>query len=574
MDYNNHNNYEDEDPQKAEIDELGDDLKRFESDGDEENTTFFGAIKEIAIKYRKFIVIFFFIAITWTVTNYVFYSIAHNSIYTAIKVYFYDGSSVINHYTNLEIQNDNYKKGEQLRLEGKYSDAIPHFETALSELKNKYSEDDLIIAQTRMHLGVSYMLVDNLADAYEQFGNAYVAYKNTLGDDNDNTNEARMYWAITNGLESDYEAAIRDATDAFNRIKYFGTRGECSYYLSEFFNKKGDYNRALECNDRYLGYLDSIVGFRLSNSVFLRKANGEILRGDIFYNATELENSDECYESALKDLENAEEAPGNEDLTLEINDLRFRSYQRLAEIKAWFGDDESAEDMFVKALECYGNAGGDDYDSLYLSSINAYKNSSSKLPQILLDNLDKTIAINGENNEYTVRQLRLLSEYYLGEQDYNNALAVNERSLDIQKNLLEEESPLSLNVYEALASSCLGLEEYEQAKKWALEGLRISTKIYGYKAQRTTQYIYQIIACMNKTKQYEKALTIIELCKTIDIPESESDSLPSWKDLEKRYIEKVDDKEKVSVCVKNAEELRGTITKGNYYSVIRSVILE
>ena len=168
------------------------------------------------------------------------------------KMYFYDGSSVINDYINLKIQNDNYNKGEQLRLDYKYSDAIPYFEKVLSELQNVYPEDDLIIAQTRMNLGVSYLVVDNLADAHEQFGNAYVAYKKTLGDDNDNTNEARMYWAITNELESDYEAAIRDATDAFERMKYFGIKAEASYYLCEFFNLKGDNKSALEWNDRFL----------------------------------------------------------------------------------------------------------------------------------------------------------------------------------------------------------------------------------------------------------------------------------------------------------------------------------
>ena len=94
-----------------------------------------------------FFIIFFSVAIIWLVTNVVFYSIANNSIYTAIKVYMYDGSSVINYYTNLEIQNDNYKKGEQLRQEYKYSDAIPYFEKALSDLQNAYSEDDLEIAQ-------------------------------------------------------------------------------------------------------------------------------------------------------------------------------------------------------------------------------------------------------------------------------------------------------------------------------------------------------------------------------------------------------------------------------------------
>lgn len=556
--------HENENQRKALIDELDDDWFSYAS--------FVDFFKELFKKYRKYFIISYSIAILWLVINAVFYLIAHNSIYTAINIYLYDGSSVINHYTKLEIHNDNYKKGELFRQENKYLDAIPYFEKALSELQNEHSEDDLIIAQTRMHLGVSYLSVDNMTAAHEQFSNAYVAYKNVLGDDNDNTNEARLYWAVTNQMESNYETAIGDATDAFERMNYFGAKQEVCYYLCDFFKRKGDYKHALEWNDRFLGYIDSIVGPRLNNFVYIRKADGEILRGSIFYYARELENSDECYESALKDLENAEKAPGKDDFTLTINQLRFKAYQSLSEVKSGLGDDESAKDLFAKALACYDNAGGNDYDSLYLSSVNAYKNNSSELPQILLNNLDQTIAINDENNIYTVQQLLILSEYYLQERDYNNALAVNERALDIQKNLLAEETPDSLDIYNNLAACCIALEDYEQAENWAMEGLRISTEIYGYKAQRTKPYVVKMIVCMNKTKQYEKALTIIELCITIGIPDSTFNSQELWEDLEKRYIEKVGDAEAVTACVDNAEKLSKTMNEGNFCSVIKMII--
>ena len=562
--------HEDEDQRKDLIAELDDDRVRYES-GDEDEITFVGAVKEIIGKHKRFFIIFFSIAIIWFVANIVFYSIANNSIYTAIKVYLYDGSSVINRYTELEIQNDNYNKGEQLRRECMYSDAIPYFEKALTELQKDYSEDDMIIAQTRMHLGVSYLATDKLSDANEQFSNAFVAYKNALGEDNDNTNEARMYWAITNQMENDYETAIRDGTDAFERMKYFGTKQEDSYYLSDFFNRKGDYKHALEWNDRFLGYIDSIVG-RLSNYVYIRKANGEILRGDIFLNARELENSDTSYVAALEDLEKAENAPGKEDFSQTINDLRFRAYQRLSVVKSGLGDDKSSDEMLAKALEYYDNAGGNDYDSLYLSSLEAYQNNSDDLPRILLNNLDKTIAINGENNEYTVRQLEILSEYYLREKDYNSALAVNERALAIQKNLLAEETPQSLGIYSNLAACYLGLEDYEHAEVWALEGLKKSTDIYGYKAQRTKPYVTQLIACMNQTQQYEKALTIIELCKIVGIPESKNSTLPSWEVLEERYIEKIGDEKKAAACKYNTEELRDTINEENFCTVIEKII--
>ena len=564
--------YEDENQRKALIDELENDRKIYESDGDQGDITFFEALKAIFIKHRRFYVIFCSIAAIWLVTNVMFYLIANNSIYTAIKVYMYDGSSVINRYTNLEIQNDNYKKGEQLRLENKYSDAIPYFEKALSDLLNIYSEDDLEIAQTRMHLGVSYLSVDNLTDAHEQFSNAYVAYRKTLGDNNDNTNEARMYWAITNQLEGDYEAAIRDATDAFDRMKYFGIKQEDSYYLSVFFNRKGDYKLALDWNNRFLGYIDSIVG-RLSNYIYIRKANGEILRGDLFLNARELEKSDIAYTAALEDLKTAETAPGKKDFALTINNLRFRTYQRLSEVKHGLGDDESADEMLARALECYGNVGGNDYDSLYLSSINAYKNNSSELPQILLNNLDQTIAINGENNEYTVRQLQVLSEYYLKERNYSDALAVNERSLAIQKNLLAEKAPQSLGIYSNLAACYLGLDDFEQAAEQALEGLKTSTEIYGYKGQRTKLYVSQLVACMNQTQRYENALMIIAICKEIGIPESTNSTLPSWEELENQYMEKVSDNENVTACKDEAEKLCKTINGKNFCEVIEMIVL-
>ena len=561
-----------EDQRKVLIDELENERNIFESDSHPGDVTFFDALKAIFINHRKFFIIFFSIATIWLVTNAVFYSIANNSIYTAIKVYMYDGSSVINHYINLEIQNDNYKKGEQLRQEYEYSDAIPYFEKALSDLQNVYSEDDLEIAQIRMHLGVSYLSVDNLTDAHEQCSNAYVTYKNTLGDDSDNTNEARMYWAITNQMESDYETAIRDATDAFDRIKYFGTRQEDSYYLSDFFNSKGDYKLALDWNDRFLGYIDSIVG-RLSNYVYIRKANGEILRGDIFLNSRELENSEISYTAALEDLETAETAPGKEDFALEINSLRFRTYQRLSEVKFGLGDDESAGEMLARALKCYDNSSENDYDSLYLSSINAYKNNSSELPQILLNNLDHTIAINGENNEYTLRQLQILSEYYLQEGNYSDALAVNERSLAIQKNLLAEKTPQSLSIYSNLAACYLGLDDFEQAADWALEGLKISTEIYSYKGQRTKLYITQLVACMNQTQRYENALTIITICIEIGIPESTNSTLPSWEKLENRYMKKIGDNKKATACKENAEKLCETINGENFYDVIETIVL-
>lgn len=496
----------------------------------------------------------------------------HQNLYTVVKLYLYDGSSVINDFRRDEPDNEEYRKGESIRCVYP-QEAIGYFEKALSQLKEQLPEDDVHIAWTRMVLGEAYLEVDRYDDAYEQFSNAYVTYKNAFGLDHDNTNEALMYIAICNLMDGDYESSKADLYNTFDKMKYFGSKQEVCYYLSELLLHKGDYEHALEWGEHAIGYCDVIVGGK-DITVYLRKVLLEIMIGDIYYQSRDLDNALRYYSSAFSDLKNAENA-GNVkgvDYSSVLNQYYFRAYQRMGNYYGYLENDQEMVSNYDLALDYYYRfRDGDDADGLYITSQISYEKDGKNALKTILENLEKTKALNGDNNEYVIRHLRLLTEYYLKYDNYEKAVQTASQTLETYKDMILNDSGNILGVYLQLSAGYLELEEYDKALEAELTGLELAESLYEYSTKDVVDFVYHFQSYFRRTEQYDKAFILAKVCSDLNIKNSDDKVYKSFYDYQEDFKDKLNDSE-IEHCMQIVSEIEEKIDPISIYQIVVTIL--
>jgi CHAT domain-containing protein/Tfp pilus assembly protein PilF len=368
-----------------------------------------------------------------------------------------------------------YKKAGELRIAGKYEEALPSFEQALEIRETRLGPDHQDVAASLHNLGIIYRNLGDYAKAGPLLQRALAIRVKSLGTEHpdvaislqnlanlymnqgDYTQAERLYQRSLAILEKSLGPEHPDVARSLNN-------------LANLYRDMGDYAKAEPLQRRALAALEKSLGpdhidvtRSLSNLGILYKGLGDYAKAEPL-----LQRALAIREKSL--------GPGHPDVAASLHNL--------ANLYLSLGDYAKAEPLHRRAMAILEKSLGPEHPDV-AASLNDLANlyydlgdyaRAKPLLQRALAIWEKSL---GPEHQYVAGALNNLANIYTSQGDYAKAEQFYQRALVILEKSLGPENPGIAHTLNNLAAIYVGLGDYAKAETLYQRALAIREKSLG-----------------------------------------------------------------------------------------------
>lgn len=387
-----------------------------------------------------------------------------------------------------------------------HTEATKEMEKAL-DIAKKTKKKALERAAIEKQLGSFYLDQGRFEEAYEVLNDAYVIFRDKLGDKDGNTVLTKCNLALcyikTNKAEQGF-AMLSDAYDEVNYIKYKLLVGRM---IASCETEFGDFAAA---KDWYEYLLNTYKNFYPGDKEVAM--NLDIEYGQFYFALGEYERALDFFDEGISFWEEYEY----------YMDLPYTNiYLKKAETLSVLGRTEEAEKVAKKALEECSEFYGEEnvqlaiiYDTL--ASIYGSGGEREKQLSSLNKGLELALSTVGENHSVTATIHSDIGDYYYERQNMEEALAKHKKALEIRKNILGVHHADTIKTELSLTEDYLKKAEYEAALQYAEDAMQIGGELFGRDspkniyAYNAASEVYALLGRKEEAKKYiEISLDIV-----------------------------------------------------------------
>ena len=417
-----------------------------------------------------------------------------------------NGWSFQNNSTQISVEEPDFDEALAAWSELDYPKAESLFRSSVASSDRKNGIGSLESAAINQKLGAMYLEMGKYNQAYECLNNAYVSFREQLGEKDGNTILALGQIAIYDIKSGNVEKGFATLNDLYDHATYFWYKIQIAQMLAQCNTELGNYEKAIEWYD-VLGPL--YYEFEIKN---LERVN---LLNDYGTLMITVGNYQEAVRSLSSAVTEWKELDLEEDITI------ANVYSNLAQAYAWCGDREQAIETHKKALAIKKGLFGENsihvamsYDAISVMFAAMHDTDSQKAYlETALGIAEKTV---GENHMCTAVIYLDLGNYYQQEREMEQAVACHLKSLEIQKNILGQNSVNTILIYEAIANDYrelqmtdIGIENVDHAIEIA-ESLYGRENLYSAHSYITAAWLYADAGNCDKAMQLAKMA--VDIC--------------------------------------------------------------
>lgn len=473
-----------------------------------------------------------------------------NTAITGIKLYAYDGSSIVNSFEKPKAIDNKIFSQAQIAFEnGEYDKSEEAFLNILTETSKEYGADSEEIASIKYELANTYLQTNNFENAYDYYMDTLVVWKKLYGADSENTNVLLCDLAICELKNGDVEQSLADFNTSLEKVHYVGDRMSACYWMASALMHESKYSEALYWAEKRNAYYDCLPE-RLSESGIRSKIKTKQLLGNCYDVLTRFEDAQRVYIEAIELLK---EICGNYETNNSKKDLGLiaATYQSLGNCELSQNKTEKAVESYKTAMECLKKCYGTDKspDIFLIESYIAYAEDKKETIGIIRDSLENTIDMLGLNNEIVAYQMSMLADYLVSKGQYEDAIAYDKQAEEILRNILYEKTVLMKQVYENLCEAYYFSNDKELAETYSLRAIDLYDQILDESEQVLAPTIIQYRLLCDK-EENKKALILLYFMDGMS-KEGGSKYVNKETEIEKRIGNKIICEQ----CKKEAEDL-------------------
>ncbi len=388
-------------------------------------------------------------------------------------------------------------------------------EESILEARNSISEEksqaETEVAKINNSLGCLYLDMGRYEDSYDYLNNAYITFRDTYGEDAEETLSVLFSVAQYDYYSGDIETALKslqkilDITDEEDDV---AIAVSAQNFRALIYDALGDYDSAISSYRSILEMFDDILSDGEMTEELVNYVNDSALTqsekdrytsalrwiiltsnnlGETYIRAEKYEEAEKILSAALKvSLDNM--YIGTKDLTTS------KIYMNLAKLYEQQGDVKKGIDNIDLAMRIQKNLF--DFEGVYPGLVEVY------------DIYGDLLVMKNENEE--------AGEYY------SDAVELAEASFGINH-------PSTAETYNAIGEFYLEEGKTSEAKTKFSEAIEIRRNILGYKNIRTVQYIFNSaiaeITLGNNDKAVELLTEARELCEELGVSGSIFDEI-------------------------------------------------
>ena len=366
-------------------------------------------------------------------------------------------------------------KAVQLYQAGKYLEATPLAERALSIRERSLGPDHPLLAPLLNNLAGLYEAGGRYADAEPLYKRAIAIYENSFGADHPNVARTLNGLAVLYSHQGRYNDAERlyvralaigektlgpDSPDVATWLNNLAT---LYYNQSRYSDSERLYKRALDIRDKALGPNHLAVGASLN------------LLASLYYNQGRFAEAEPLYKRALAIVEKAL-GPDHPDVAISLDNLAS-----LYDAQGRFAD---AEPLHKRALAILGKAFGPDHPNVATSLNNLallYHNQGryAEAEPLYIRSLTIREKSLGSNHPDVANSLNNLAALYQDQGRYADAEPLYKRALAINEKAFGPDDPAVGNSLNNLATLCKNQGRYAEAELFYKRALAINEKAFG-----------------------------------------------------------------------------------------------
>ena len=360
-----------------------------------------------------------------------------------------------------------------------HTEATKEMEKAL-DIAKKTKKKALERATIEKQLGSFYLDQGRFEEAYEVLNDAYVVFRDKLGDRDGNTVLTKcnlaLYYIKTNKVEQGF-SMLSDAYDEVNYIKYKLLVGRM---IASCKTEFGDFAAA---NDWYEYLLNTYKNFYPGDKEVAMNLDIEL--GQFYFALGEYERALDFFDEGISFWEEYEYY-----MDLPYTNIYLKKAETLSEQLALIYD---------TLASIYGSSGDREKQ---LNSLNK--------------GLELALSTVGDNHSVTAMLYSDLGDYYYERQNMEEALAKHKKALEIRKNILGFYHADTIKTELSLTEDYIKKAEYETALQYAEEAMQIGGELFGRDspkniyAYNAVSEVYALLGRKEEAKKYiEISLDIV-----------------------------------------------------------------
>ena len=428
-----------------------------------------------------------------------------------------------------------------------------------------------------------------------------------------------MFLALIKIRTGEYESPISDLTESYGNVHYYGTRIQISRSTGNALYRAGKMDDALVWLFRSLGYFDCVYG-KWGESVYKERSDIEHSLGMVYYSLGDYEEAERRYLSAYDDITKSLELSGGKGsyrhygilsaICLDLSDIYFDlfdfdrsvAFMNMAEeailkdprqnltnlyelsrirterpILQQLANLPEKQAEYLKEIETFGISNelreSPIYQDAYAAALNMALTKivsgqyDAGTESFLFETLDRMTDLSDAHNVLVIRELLLISEFYMGTDD-EKALEYCTLALERVKDDLMEESPLNVGLCREIAMLFLTLHDDESAILPAVESFKICSSVYGYASASAIGSLDFLQLILSSCGQNEKAFIlsqlVLEMCEEFGFDKGEYSS----GSLHASAFPANQDKDAMKDGIAALDRLRSSLEDGTLYDAV------
>lgn len=368
---------------------------------------------------------------------------------------------------------------------------------ALSIVGKREGKASVETASICEQLGMLYLEMGRYEESYEMLNNAYVTFRQELGEDDGNTVLAKCHISIYDIRTDNVERGLASLDEAFDNTTYYVYKNYILQLIAECHTMIGNYEKAYKqylvlCDFYKQEGIDNQTGMTLYNDIGCllltvgqyQDAMTAFDHAISYWDAMDADedysianvylNQAKAYAALGKDKEavNAGETGCSiaKRLFGENNVYVARAYEGLASVYGTMGEQDKQIDRLKDALNIARDSVGENHTvtALIYQDISDYCYEQTQFDEAI-ENADRSLEIRknilGVKNSNTITTYIDLSENYLAKADYDKSVEYAEKAMEICEEVYGRDNPNTVQTYVACALSYIKVNRGDEARK-------------------------------------------------------------------------------------------------------------
>ena len=379
------------------------------------------------------------------------------------------GTTFVNKTTQIQITEPEYTLGMEKWADYDYEGAEVQLSKALESSIATRGKTAIETAGIGQKLGALYLEEGKYEEAYECLSNAYVTFRDILGEEDGNSIIAKAQICVYDIRSGNVERGFSELSDLYNTASYFKHKLDILQLQTQCYVQMGNYRMA---DDLYKLMASFYEQMNIRNMSLVNMLND--------YGVLKLTVGN--YQAAVESFSVAISVWGElgiqEDMTLAT------LYSNLAQAYAFLDKKDLSLKCCEMALSIQKRLFGEKGIHVAMSKASlagayAALDDIDMQEKQLKEALEMAIDAVGKNHACTATIYKELGDYYYSMGIADKAIECHENALEIRKNILGMDNQNTLFILDSLALDYRKKGEYDEAIEHANTEVKISEEMYG-----------------------------------------------------------------------------------------------